>query len=86
MKVVYRKMQNGKEFMKIMEGNMYALSVIVAGLTNQIAFGRIHFTENKIVIADYLDDHVSMPSTEAEFETAYKEVAKKFKQFFEVKQ
>ncbi len=63
--VQYRKMQNGKEFMKI-NHNLKAMSVYITKLGC-----RIQFTTNSVVIKDYTGDEVAMPCTEDEFNTAY---------------
>ena len=83
--VVYRKMQNGKEFMKIMDGT-HALSVLTGGPNKSIKSCRVLYTSNQLVIRDYQDDHVSMPSSELEFLKACKEVQGTIKQFFNVTQ
>lgn len=78
-------MQSEREFMKIMD-NRYAISVLIHPPMQVANSTRIIHTKNKIMLLTYQDDHVSMPSSEAEFEAAYKQVQKYLKQFFDVKQ
>jgi hypothetical protein len=72
-------MQNGKEFMKVMDGT-HALSVLISD-----SFVRQMYTKNKIFIADYLSDEVAMPSSEKEFEAAARKAKQVTQQFYHVK-
>lgn len=81
MAVIYRKMQNGREFMKIIDSR-HAMSVMIGGPVRTISGAKILWTDNKMIIHDYMDDHVSMPSSEKEFSDAYKLTCKKLKDFF----
>lgn len=91
MVVVYRKMQNGVEFMKIMDG-MHALSVLTGtknpfiGKDSTLKSCRILYTNNSMIIHSYKDNHVSMPSSEEEFKTALIAVQKVLSQFYAVQE
>lgn len=80
---VYRKMHNGKEFMKIMDG-VHAISVSNGAIGKNV-HNRIQYTNNKMIISDYLNNNdVSGPSDKTEFNKHFKAAILVFYQFFDV--
>lgn len=82
--VDYRKMRNGKEFMKVLDKSK-AISVLFSGPIQTILSGRIIVTTNQTIVRDYFNAEVSEPSSEKEFEKHYNVVKEKLDQFIDVK-
>ena len=66
MEIKYRKMNNGMEFMKIINGER-----AVAVFTSKFG-SRIQATFNHVMVDSYNDEHVSGESNEDEFNAAFK--------------
>lgn len=67
MSTVYRK-SGSREFYKINE-----VDEVVTRVWNKQYFSRIDISVNRLIISDCRDEESTQPSTEEEFNTAYKE-------------
>lgn len=79
--IIYRKMQNGKEFMIIkQEEKKVALSIMLSDRPG-IEHTRVLLTHNPMIIQEYLDDHVSMPSSRQVFVAVFNTAMDNLMQF-----